>query len=322
MKNNIPQISFGVITALVIGMLVALGIFNQQPKADLARIKVVASIFPVADIAKNIAGDKIQVETYLPSTVSPHTFEPTIADSNKLTGAKTLFVIGAGLDDWATKNAADVYSGLKVTDLSKSVTLKHDEIGHDHEEGEDEEEADHEENEEEGSEEEPLDPHYWLSIDNAKKIANEVATEFINLDTENSNYYLGNLSAYEAKLDELKSRSTSALSELKSREIATFHNAFSYLAADFDLEVVTVIEEFPGKTPSAAYLKEVGEEIEEHKLKVLFKEPQLSDEIVKALAADYGVKVETLDDMGGVAGRASYIELIDYNVQTLQSALK
>src|SRR5690606_16408237 len=110
-------------------------------------------------------------------------------------------------------------------------------------------------------------------------------------------------------------------SKVTKRQFITFHSAFNYLAADFNLEIVATIEEFPGKTPSSKYLHHVVEEIIVHQVKILFKEPQLSEEIVSSLASDYEAKVYTLDPLGGVPGRETYLELMKYNLETIYLAL-
>jgi zinc transport system substrate-binding protein len=311
MKPKYLVVSLIAIVAIaIIGALILTNL-NKTPQPT-GRIKVAATIFPVADIVRNVAGDMVDVETILPAGVDAHTFEPTVADSNKLTGTKTLYSIGEGFDNWATKNAKELY-GVNVIDLSKSVDLKFDVLDHVHE-GAEEEEIDVENT--------PMDPHYWLSLDNASIMANVIAQDLSALDPANAGAYGDNLAKFQQKLVEHRETANKELEGIKTRYLATFHNAFNYFAADYNLEVVAVIEEFPGKTPSAAYLLEVGKEIEEHDLKVLFKEPQLSDEIVTALAADYNAKVYTLDDLGGVEGRNSYFELLNYNVQTIKSALQ
>lgn len=306
---------FMVVTGLGLGIY----FLSQESREDEANeLQLSTTIFPVADIAKNIAGDKAEVNYLLPAGVSEHTYEPTINDKQKLADADLLFIIGAELDEWALPLAED--ETVKIVDLSKSVTLK-EYSGHEHEhEGEEKsEEKKEDDHAEEGKD---SDPHYWLSVANGKLIAATVRDELIAIDSANKAAYEANYNDYVDTLTDLEEESKTKLASLKGTEIITFHDAFAYFAADYDLEIVTTIEPFPGQQPTAQYLAEVGVEVKEHDIKVLYKEPQLSESIVSALAKDYGVKVFTLDPVGGVDGRDSYVQLIRYNVDTIYASHK
>jgi zinc transport system substrate-binding protein len=343
-------------------------IFANNESDNDGELKAAASIFPITDIASNVAGEEVEVITILPSGASPHTYEPTAAQQAELSDVDVLFVVGAEFDDWAVETATAANPDIEVVDLSQVVNLKEygDEHSHDHEH-EDEEHDDHEhedgdhedkhddhehadddkheddkhekahesdgdkhageENDDShGKEEEDhghgeYDPHYWLDVENAILIAEEVESKFIESDEENEEDYSDNLREYKQELEQLDSELTAQLEQLGNTGIITFHGAFNYFADAYGLEVVAVIEEFPGSTPSAAYIAEVGEVIESENVRVLFKEPQLSEEIVTALAIDYDATVETLDPLGGGDELDSYIELMRYNAETVEAAL-
>lgn len=346
-------IGFVIVAISVAGLL--LYIDNQEQKKEKGDLQIATSIYPVYDIAKNIVGDEIEVVNILPSGQSPHTYEPTASAQARLSEVDTLFVIGLKFDSWAEDVAKGANSNVEIIDMSKFVEVMEFEDDHEHghdddedhnedgeeyetesehheDEGEHETESDHHEDEEEhkgeeehmdeahdeedhGHEHGEFDPHYWLSIDNAKIIAEIIADEASKLDESKRSEFEENLENYLAKLDELKSESEEKLAEFDDIEIITFHGGFNYFAKQFEIEVVATVEEFPGQTPSAAYLAEIGEVIEETEVKVLFKEPQLSDVIVDALAEDYGATVKTLDPLGGVDGRDSFIKMIEFNVE-------
>ena len=61
-------------------------------------LKVLAVETFLADIAQNVAGDRVRVEALIPSGLDPHAFEPTPADVVKVAESQVLIVNGAGLD--------------------------------------------------------------------------------------------------------------------------------------------------------------------------------------------------------------------------------
>jgi zinc transport system substrate-binding protein len=285
----------GILLIITLGVGIGFLIVKQAPTTKL---QVAATIFPVGNIAREIAGDKIQVVTLLPIGASEHTYEPTLQNQQDIKNSRTLFAIGLGLDNWAISLATN--QNIKVTELNRDVLLL---PSAEPEEGE-------------------FDPHYWLSITGAKVMAKNIYEQLVAIDPDNFNYYRGNYETYIVELDKALAVAKAELTDIKSNQIITFHEAFSYFAAELDLEVVATIEPFPGKEPTAEYLSEVAEVIETHQVQVLFKEPQLSDAVLNSLARDYNVKIETLDPIGGVTGRSSYIETYLYNVRTIAQALK
>jgi zinc transport system substrate-binding protein len=170
--------------------------------------------------------------------------------------------------------------------------------------------------------EDGVDPHYWLSFDNSVIIATNITNELVELDPENEDTYRDNLSKFEEEINQAKQEAIEKLDNYEDIEIITFHSAFGYLAEELGIEIVATIEEFPGQEPSPEYLTEVGEVIDEYDVQILFKEPQLPDSVVEALADDYNAQVETLDPIGGVEGRNSIQELLMFNVDTIISTLE
>ncbi|MFW5702697.1 MAG: metal ABC transporter substrate-binding protein [Candidatus Dojkabacteria bacterium] len=357
--NNKYLIFAGVIALLATlvgaGLLVASEFAtNNEETSDL---KLAASIFPVGDIAENIAGRNAEVVTILPAGASPHTYEPSASEQAELSDADSLFLIGLDFDNWAKESAESANSDIRMVDLSESVDLMEYSDGHrhnhndehdhheedhhhkddhhqeedhedgthsdeEHKEGEYKEEGAHNEGGEHSHSHEGDDPHYWLSVSNAKLIAEAVKNELVALDEANKDDYVQNYENYVAELEELEQEVAGRFADSERNEIITFHGAFNYMAEEQGLEVVAVVEEFPGQSPSASYIQEVGEVIEDYEIRTLFKEPQLSEEIVSALASDFDARVETLDPVGGVEGRNSYLELIRYNSEIIAGTIQ
>jgi zinc transport system substrate-binding protein len=166
-----------------------------------------------------------------------------------------------------------------------------------------------------------VNPHYWLSISNGEVIARSVAEEIIQLDPANESHYRANLHAYQSKLVAAKKEIDRRIRDLPNRKIITFHNAWPYYAEEFGLEVVATFEPFPGKQPTPRYLVELHQKTQEHNVTSLFSEPQLWTEAIEPFVSDMGLELYVLDPLGGVEGRNSYIELLEYNTDVIVKAL-
>src|SRR5512140_3194235 len=88
-----------------------------------AAVRVVATIFPVADIVQQIGRDAVDVITLLPPGASPHTFEPTPAQMREVAEARVFVRVGAGLDSWTEKLLAARNPTLTILTLTDGVRL-------------------------------------------------------------------------------------------------------------------------------------------------------------------------------------------------------
>jgi zinc transport system substrate-binding protein len=284
-------VTFLILLLALAGLAALVALYKPS---QVEKKKVAASIFPVYDIARNIIGDKMDVELILPPGVSPHTFEPSPKEAAKIQNAQIIFIIGHGLDIWAENLAkANAPQAIIIT-LDKNINLR--QLGG-----------------------EP-NPHYFVSLKNGAIIAQTIADEISGIDPANRIFYQSQAQSYIAKLNNLLSEGRVKLASLKDKNFITFHEAFGYFASDFGLSVAATIEPFPGKEPSAQYLEDVSKIIDQYRVKALFKEPQLSSAVIEALARDKGIKLLTLDPLGGNTG--SFYDMMKSNINTVFEGLK
>ena len=272
---------------------------NTDNSAYSGKLKVAASFLPVADLVRQVGGEKIDVVQILPSGSSPHTYEPIAKDQENLLNTKLAFVIGYELDSWADAMLNAAAPHARVVVLDKNISLENVK----------------------NSDSTSIDPHYWLSYTNAQAMVQTINTELAEMNPENKAYFQSNADAYIVKLNTAKTLALAKIQPLAHKQIITFHEAFNYFAKELGLEVVTSIEEFPGQEPSPQYLANVGELIKKYNVKTLFKEPELSDSIILALAKDYGANVATLDPEGGLENTSNFLDMMNYNVDTIVKAL-
>jgi ABC-type Zn uptake system ZnuABC Zn-binding protein ZnuA len=284
--------------ASFLGVLLCMAV--ALPGARAEPLKVAATIFPLCDIARQVAGPVADVVLVLPPGASPHTFEPTPRSVRALGGARVLFVVGHGLDDWAVRLArgagvprlVQVDRGIRLRQESGEATRRR------------------------------VDPHYWLSAPNGKLIANTVAAELERLAPDRRAEIQRSLAAYLARLDAADAEVRRLLADLPSRRIATVHDAFGYFADAYGLEVVAVFEPYPGLEPSPRFVVEFQRKIRASGVHLVFTEPQLSVEALRPIARDLGVALGVLDPLGGLPGRATYIDLLVFDARTVAAAAR
>ena len=257
---------------------------------------VAATIYPLYDIARNVIGGEGTVKVIVPPGASPHLFEFSPKQIKDLQDVRAVFAIGHGLDDWAAQ-IAKVVKGSRVIVVDQGIGLRTFKDG-------------------------TTDPHYWLHFANARKIADNIARALTAIDPAHATIYLKNTDEYKSKLATEEHRLSEALNPARGIPILTFHDAWFYFAEDFGLTIKGTFEPAAGEEPTPRYLAELQKKIRAEHIDIIFVEPQLSTGLLKAFAQDNKVRIAELDPLGGVQGRMTYFELMDFNANAVRHALE
>ena len=196
---------------------------------------------------------------------------------------------------------------LKVINSSEGILEEgeHEDDHHEHEESHNEENA-----------------HIWVSISLYINQVQNIANELAKADEKNADKYLENAEIYIEKLKTLKSEMHEKLDNLEKKNIVTFHEAFSYFADEFNLNVVAVIEREPGTSPSAGQLAKIIDEIKERSAEAIFVEPQYEKTTANVISKETGVPVYTLDPIvSGKLDKGEYERIMRENLKVLEEAL-
>jgi zinc transport system substrate-binding protein len=257
---------------------------------------VAATIYPLYDIALNVAGKDAEVKLILPPGASPHLFEFSPKQLEGLQNVREIFAIGHGLDDWAAQ-VTNVAKGARVTVVDKGIEFRKFENG-------------------------AIDPHYWLHLGNARQIADNIAKGLAELDPANAEAYRARADAYKIKLSEKEFKLRGVLTSAQGKPILTFHDAWFYFAGNFGLKIAGTFEPAAGEEPTPRYLAGLRREIGEKRIRIIFVEPQLSTAVLESFAEDNDLSVAELDPLGGVEGRKTYLELMEFNANSIRQALE
>ena len=344
--KNIKKILF-----LLVGIVLFSGCSKSAETKDAAKdtenkegLKVYASVYPMYDFAKKIAGDKLDVEMVMPQGTEPHGWEPDTKTIKNLENADLFIYNGAGLEDWTDKVIDSLSNkNLKVVEASEGVELiksshDHEDEDHDHEGAEENHnheasennhnhEAHEEDHEHEGHHHGPMDPHVWISPKNAKIEMENIKNALAELDKENADYYESNYQKYAKMLDELDAKYSEKLSALPNKTIVVSHEAYGYLCKDYGLNQLGIKGVNAETEPDAKKMAEIINYVKENKITTIFTEELIDPKVSKIIADETGCLVKVLSPIEGLSeeqikNNEDYFSIMEENLENLVGALK
>lgn len=290
---------------------------SPRPAGD--KVRVVASIFPLADVARQVGGSFVEVVCLLPPGVSPHGYSLKAQQAEQVAQADLLVTVGLGIDEWAARAARLAASrSISVLAMAGSAQVIKGIVEQD-------DEDEHVPAAAHGHHHDPAmgDPHVWLDLGAMERFTGMLADELAQRAPQHREAFGVNARAYVEQLRTLDAEYRKTLSPLKHRAFVSFHSAFGYLAKRYGLEQMAVYNaDAAGFGPER--IEKVAAFIRAKGIRVVFAEPQFPAEKLQALSQMTGATIARLDPEGNpdVPGYDSYLALMRSNLQTLAAALK
>lgn len=341
----------------VAGVLLALGcgsVFAKKAKAETNKLKVVTTIFPEYDWAREVIGenaDNVELTLLLNNGVDLHSYSPSVKDIAKISEADIFVYVGGESDEWVDdviKNAKN--PNMKVINLVEVLgdRVKNEEIvegmqhehhhehGHDDHDDDDEHEHhdddDDEHDEHHHHEEEEKDEHVWLSLRFAKTLCGAIADALCEKDSANTAVYKKNLASYTAKLDALDAKYVEAIKAAgKNTLVFGDRFPFRYMVEDYNLKYFAA---FTGcSAESEASFKTIvflSEKVNELGLNCVCQIETGNGKIAKTVISNSKnkkAKVVTFDSLQSTTAKqikkgATYLGAMEKNLEVLKMALK
>jgi ABC-type Zn uptake system ZnuABC Zn-binding protein ZnuA len=258
----------------------------------------------LADITRNVVGDRFSVGPLLPVGADPHSYQPTPQDSAKISKAKVLITNGAEYEHFLGPLLENADGQRPLIEASAGSRLRT--------------------NAEHGT-----DPHLWLDPNNVIVYVENIREGLTQFDPEGTETYQANASAYITQLQELDAWINGQIAQIppQRRLLVTNHEALGYFAEHYGFTVVgTVIQSFSSDaSPSAQQMAALADEIKTFNAPAIFLDTSDNPALAQQIAAETGVKVVTdlhLESLTDGAPAATYIDMMKYNATKIVDALK
>ena len=272
------------------------------------RMAVVATFSILADLARNVGGDRVDVATLVGPNGDVHVYSPTPADVKRLSAAKAIFVNGLGLEGWMGRLIGASGSSAPVIAASAGVTPRELADKHD---------ADHA----------TADPHAWQSVADVKIYVANIRDGFIRADPAGKDVYDANAKAYLAELDALDAEVKAGIAKIPAdrRKVIITHYAFGYFGDAYGMQFIAPEGLSTDAEPSAKDVATIIAQIRREKIPAVFMENISDPRLMREIASETGAAIggtlysDALSVPSGPAG--TYIDMMRHNVGEFGKAL-
>ncbi len=264
------------------------------------KIKVVASFSILADIVKNVGGEKVTIQSIVGPNGDAHVFEPRPDDIKLINDADIVFTNGMGFEGWIDRL-------IKASGFKGPVIISTENI--------------HPRLVFEGKLIE--DPHAWHSISNIKIYIYNITKALKDLDSENAGYYEKNAQNYIEKLNDLDREIRTVVDQIPppKRKVITAHDAFGYFGNTYGIQFLAPIGTSTGCEARVKNIISLIKQIKEYGVKTIFVENVTNPKIIQQISRETGAKIgdplysDALSEPSGPA--ASYFDMMRYNSKQL-----
>ena len=292
----------------VVTLAFALSACFNQPASPVASgtaaLDVLTTSTILADITRNVAGDRLVVESLLPIGADPHSYQPTPQDTAKLSETKLLIVNDAEYEHFLEGLLENADGERELIEASAGLSLR-------------------------SNPEHGVDPHLWLDPNNIIFYVENIREGLTHLDPDGSQIYQSNATAYVARLEDMDAWIEEQVAQIppERRVLVTNHEAFGYFAERYGFTIVgTIIESFStDASPSAQQMAELIDQIRQSEAPAIFLDASDNPALAQQVAAETGVNVITdlhLESLTEGPPAGTYIDLMKYNVSKIVDALK
>ena len=285
---------------------------KSSTETGSSKLNVVATNSIIADITKNIAGDKINLHSIVPVGQDPHEYEPLPEDVKKTSQADLIFYNGINLETggnaWFTKlveNAKkkenkDYYAVSEGVDVIYLEGQK-----------------------EKGKE----DPHAWLNLENGIIYAQNIAKRLSEKDPANKETYEKNLKAYVEKLSALDKEAKEKFNNIpeEKKMIVTSEGCFKYFSKAYNVPSAYIWEINTEEEGTPDQIKTLVEKLRKTKVPSLFVESSVDDRPMKTVSKDTNIPIYAKIFTDSIADKGeegdSYYSMMKYNLEKIAEGL-
>ena len=294
---------------LFVGLLASI-----QPSMGFAKLFVVASTLDMADFARQVGGERVEVYPISTGKFDLHFFEPLPSQAMKLGRADMLVTGGLDIDVWiqglidASRNPRIQFKAPGYVDPSVGVRPLDvpqgridGSMGDVHPYG---------------------NPHFWFTVENVEVAVRNITEGLIRVDPEGAAAYEQNRDRYLAEVKATFEELRAKMKPFQGTAVLQYHASWDYFCEALGLEIVGSLEPKPGIPPTPGHLEELVKQARARNAKLILVEPYYPKRPVRFVEERAGVEALRLPlYLGGKKGIDTYLDNLRYIVETIVAGL-
>ena len=297
----------------LLSLAIIMGFALVTEPAYAAKIRIVATLTDLADLARNIGGDKVEVHSLATGVEDTHGVPMKPSFVPLMNRADLIVFVGFDCEHAflpalleASRNPRIQYGQSGYIDCSQGIVPLDVPKSTDHSEGD----------------VHPYgNPHYMLDPVLAKTAIQNIYNALVAFSRQDQAYFTSNRDAYLAKFDAKIAEWKTEAAPLKGVKFISYHEEWNYFADEFGMVYFGTVELKPGIDPTPRHIEELISSMKTEHVMIVVREPQFPEKVPALIAEQTGAKLITLPIMpGAVAHTDTYIEMMDYIVKTMVEA--
>ena len=308
-----PRSTFAMFAAfVVIALIAACAPTAATSQPSPSNLQVVAVETFLADIAQNVAGERVHVQVLMPLGVDAHAFEPTPQDVKKVADSDVFIVNGAGFEGFLDKLLENAGGTRLYIEASKGLVSRERKADEPH------------------AEDTVGDPHFWFDPTKTIRYVENIRDGLTQADPAGAATYKSNADAYIQKLNALDANIKDQVNAIPSanRKLVTDHDTFGYFADRYGFQIVGMIvpSVSTADSTSAQNLAELIQAIQATGAKAIFLEVNANPQVAEQIARETGARIVTglythsVSEPNGPA--PTYIQMLEYDTRKIVDALQ
>jgi zinc transport system substrate-binding protein len=256
--------------------------------SDPAALSVVAAFYPLQYAAERVGGERVAVTGLTPAGAEPHDLELTAQQVGQVAEADLVLYV-PGFQP-AVDEAVAQQAGGTALDVTKGISLL------------------------------PGDPHVWLNPLNMSAIGESIRARLTELDAASASTFSDGAAALSSDMSALDEEWSTGTATCQNRDLVVSHEAFGYLAEQYDFTQVGISGISPETEPSPQKVAEIARFVQDNGVTTVYFETLVDPKVAQTVAAEAGVSTAVLDPLEGLAPGSDqdYTSVMRTNLETVR----
>lgn len=238
---------------------------DAAAQSDADKLKVVATTSMIADAAREIGGDRVEVTALMGPGVDPHSYRQTRSDIVAVVNSDVVLWNGLYLEAQMEEFFADLAKRKKVYAVAEAIPAEQL-LSHEDYKGR-------------------YDPHVWMDPEMWSRVVIDVRDRLVSVEPGSKSLFEANAATYLEKISQVGEYARQSLATVPEgqRVLLTAHDAFNYFGRAYGYDVIGIQGISTESEAGLNRIKAIVDDIVTRKIGAVFIETSVADRNIRAV---------------------------------------